>query len=237
MGIAKTMHAIGVYHFYTNDYVAFVAEIGNRFKVNIEARFEDYTLDDMSLEKENEVFNFGFEETYYLTIFTEHYDDELYPKKFSVYNFYDLHIPIQTENEKILTLEFWPNGVTQLRYLPFSNKWQFFIDDLQGINDLYYHSHLEIVEFVLLVRNHMIAIMHKIDCNEVIIWTDADYKTEEEYVYTQYVDRTTTFEELKEAAFQLDGIHLFDFMQVVNQEVKIDSNIYSDLQIAFIDKF
>ena len=225
MGIAKTMHVVGIYHFYTNDYVAFAKEIGTRFKVNIEVRFEDYTDYESTFEKENEVFDFGFEDTCNVTITTQFYDDHLYPNKFKPYNSYVINLPSPFEDDDNLPLEFWPNGLTQLRYLPFSNKWQFFIDDLQGINDHYYRSHLEVLDNILYIRNVMIDIMRRIDCNEVIIWTDADYKTEDEFVFTHYINRTTTMEELKEAVLLLDGIQLFDFMKLANQEIKIDTTI------------
>lgn len=236
MGIAKTMHAIGVYHFYTNDYVAFAKEIGKRVKANIEVRFEDYTINDEMLNKGREVFDNGYKEVLQLNVITDFYNYEN-PTE-GAYIYYVLILPIDLVYQDELCLEFSPNGIFQLYFLPFSSSWSSFINDLKNkTNSLYPAQSDSILKNINRIRSAYINLLQKINSNEIIIWTDYFYQTEEKYLHSQHFTSQISLVELKTAMVELDKLQLFDFMQVVNQEIKIDSTIYSDFQIAFIDKF
>ncbi len=236
MGIAKTMHAIGVYPFYTNDYRAFATEIGKRFKANIEVRFEDYTIDDEMLNKGKKVFDNGFKEMFRLNVIIDFYNYE-HPADGS-YTYYVLTLPIDLIYQNELFLEFCPNGIFQLYFLPFSNSWSSFIHDLKNrINSVFPDQCESILKNINRIRSAYINLLKKIDSNEIIIWTDCHYQTEEKYLHSQQFTSEISMVELKTSMVELDKIQLFYFMQVVNQEIKIDTNVHSDLQIAFIDKF
>ena len=236
MGIAKTIEAIGVYHFYSDDYNQFAREITNRFKVNLKVCFEDYTIEESTYEKENELFSGGFDKTLQLNVITDFNDYEDSMK--GVYTHYLLNIPVDLVYEDELYLEFSRNGVFRLYSLPFSHKWSSFIIDLRDkINSAYPAQNESILKNINRIRNAYINILHKIDCNEIVIWTDTYYQTEEKYFYSHSRRDKISIEDLKHSMTEIDNLQLFDFMKVVNQETKIDTTIYSDLQIAFIDKF
>ena len=238
MGVAKTMNAIGEYDFYSSDFNQFIEKLGNLFKVNIHAGFIDNIYVNGITPKaiEDKYFNFNFSESYnlHVGIFAFHEKKSFTGNKYCQY---ELIIPVQLENEKELTLTFYPNGIFQLDFLPFSNHWQFFVEDIIGITDNYYNSHEEIVSATLKIRECYIEILKKIKCTEVIIWTDAYYKAENELIFNQRFNKKYNFEDVKNLMQKLDGINLVPLMDALNQEIKISSKREWYLDIAFVDKF
>jgi len=151
MGIAKTMNAIGEYDFYSSDYRQFIEKLGELFRVNIRAHFFDQTLaeEEDYTEIEDEYFDFHFSETYNLHV--DHF--EFNKSKLSQENKYcqyELTIPVQMEYENELSLSFYQNRIFQLYFLPCSNYWKFFIEDIIGTNDQNYKSRAEIVSGIFL---------------------------------------------------------------------------------------
>ena len=234
MGIAKTMNAIGDYSFYTNDYIEFAKNLCTRFEINLEVYFVDLTSNYAANDKNDEFIDFKFSKTYKLAVSYYDYDEDK-PDPKNIYCTYEMFIPVDLKYEKELILEFLPNGIFQLCFLPFSNAWRFFIEDIQGINDHYYKSHLEVDEQIQEIRNCYISILKKIDSKEVIIWTHANYKTEDEFLFNQAPNKVDTLDDIKEAIKKLDNITLYNFIDSIKQINKFDNQ--SDLEIAFIDKF
>ena len=236
MGYAKTIEAIGVYNFFSDDYIAFAKEITNRFKVNLKVCFEDNTIEEETSTKRNELIDLGFVETIQLNVITD-FNNNDNPTE-GVYNQYLLSIPVALVYEDELYLEFNRNGVFRLYFLPFSYKWSSFIIDLKDkTNSAYPMQNESILKNINRIRNTYINILQKIDCNEIVIWTDTYYESEEKYFYSKHHNSNISMEELKRSMTEIDNLQLIDFMKVVNQGVEIDSSNYSDLQIAFIDKF
>lgn len=238
MGIAKTMNAIGEYNFYSSDFNQFTEELAQLFCVNIHASFFDYNYANGAEPEdiEDKYLNFNFSETYKLHVGIFSYDEK---KSFpgNKYCQYELTIPVQLENEIELTLTFYPNGIFQLDFLPFSNHWQIFVEDIIGVNDKYYNSHEEIVLAISKIRECYIEILKKIKCSEVIIWTDAHYKTEEEFIFSQSFNTKYVLDDVKNTMQKLDGIYIVPFMDAVNLNLKINSKREWYLDIAFVDKF
>lgn len=238
MGIAKTMNAIGEYNFYSSDFNQFIEKLAHLFCINIHATFfdNDYGNGAEPEDIEDKYLNFNFSETYKLHVGIFSYEKN---KSFPGNNYcqYELTIPVQLEKEHELPLTFYPNGIFQLDFLPFSNHWQFFVEDIIGKNNKYYNSHEEIVLAVSKIRECYIEILKKIKCSEVIIWTDAHYKAEEEFILSQNFNTKYVLDNVKNALQKLDGICIVPFMDAVNKNIKIRSKREWYLDIAFVDTF
>ena len=238
MGIAKTMNAIGEYDFYSSDFNQFTEKLAHLFCVNIHASFFDHNYANGAEPEdiEDKYFNFNFSETYklYVGIFSYNEKKSFHENKYCQY---ELTIPVQLGNENELTLTFYPNGIFQLDFLPFSNYWRFFVEDIIGVSDHFYNSHDEIVSAILKIRECYIEILKKIKCSETIIWTDAHYKTEDKLIFNQRFNKKYNFEEVKNLMQKLDGFNLVPLMDALNQEIKISSKREWYLDIAFVDKF
>lgn len=234
MGIAKTINAIGEYKFYTKDISEFVSIISSKFKVNLQVSIINMTSTFKANEKPDELYDFKFQETYELLINFYDYDDN-HPDPTNTYCTYDLQIPINFKFEKALSLEFYPNGIFQLNYLPFSKRWRFFIDDIKGINDNNYQSRKEVVNEILEIRSCYITISKKIDCKEVVIWTDANYQTEDEFIFNQKPNKLNTLGNIKTALQELDKVTIYDLVESIDHKSQFDNR--SDLNIAFSDTF
>ncbi len=236
MGYANIIEGIGVYNFFSDDYIAFAKEITNRFKVNLKVCFEDNTIEEETPTKRNELIDLGFVETLQLNVITD-FNNYENPTE-GVYNQYLLSIPVDLVYEDELYLEFNRNGVFRLYFLPFSYKWSSFIIDLKDkVNSAYPMQNESILKNINRIRNTYINILQKIECSEIVIWTDTYYQTEEKYFYSKLHNPNISIEDLKYSMTEIDNLQLLDFMKVINQEVKIKSGNFSDLQIAFIDKF
>lgn len=237
MGIAKTMNAIGEYHFYSSDYKQFAEIIGELLSVNIHAHFFDNVEADKEeyADIEEEYFNLQFPETYRLRVEFFNFDEKTNLPE-NRYCVYELKIPVELENESELSLTFYPNGIYQLDFLPFSNYWKFFVEDLIGVNDHYYNTHDEIVSAFLNIRECYIEILGKINCSEIIIWTDAYYQAENEFLYNQEIGKKYYLSDVKKGMEELDGIKIIPFIAAIKQEIKITSQRKDYFDIAFLDK-
>ncbi len=238
MGIAKTMSAVGEYTFYSSNHGKFIEKLGKLFHVNILARFFETTIaeEESFGGIEDKYFDFRFSETFYLDVGFFNYDESALLDK-NKYCIYELRVPVHLEHEDELTLSFNPNGFFQLGFLPFSNYWANFIEDIIGLNDRYHESHEEIVSAIYKIRKCYIEILKMINCSEIIIWTDAYYKTEEKFILDQKINKKNVLNELKKGIKELDGINIVPFMEAINQEIKIKSREKNYLDIAFHDKF
>ena len=229
------MSAVGEYDFYSPDYKGFAKTIANLFHVNLELGFFHYTMKDSYIEKENEFLNFGYKDTYHLEV--SYYDyNEKNPVPAIIYSTYQLTIPVELEHEKSLCLDFGPNNLFSLLYLPFSGNWRFFIEELNGDYDCN-KNHDNIIESKLKIRNCYISILSKINSNKVVLWTDADYKTEEKIIYNDIPFAKNNLNDLIYNLENLDNVKIYNFLEVLNQKISIKEYLNCCLKIAFIDDF
>ena len=234
MGIAKTINAIGKYDFYTFDYIEFANKISSVFNVNLELFFIYYIdeFDEVS-EKENELVDAGYIDTWRLSINYFKINDNLHYEN-NLTCQYDLYIPVDIKYENELMLEFCDNGFFVLNYLPYNISWNFFIEDILGFNDCYFNTKLDFFDNITTVRNAYISIIQKINCSEVILTTDAGYKFEN---YFNPVSENLTLNELIQKMKQEDNINIYNFCEVVNTRLKLESKRNSFLDVALIDNF
>lgn len=238
MGRAKTMNAIGVCDLYSHNYYQFFKKIGQIFKANFNVVYFDNIMADKTnyIEKENEIFNFNFQDTYNVLIYEENYDEStLLPE--NNYGIYELKIPVNLKHENELWLSFFPNGLFHLEFLPFSGLWRFFVEDLIGINDHYYNSHEEIVADILKIRSCYTKIIKRLGCSQVIIWTDGDYNSETKLFENFKPNKHFVFSDIIETMQKLDNLTILPFMDAVNQKINITTKYGNFTDIAFIDKF
>ncbi len=238
MGIAKSISAIGEFGFYSDDYKIFASTIGQFFSANIKARFFDHLCEDEILKKNDEFIDLGKFITLPMTVSFCRYDESK-PSYQNSYCTYEIEIPVQIKYKRNLTLAFIPNGIFELRGLPFSISWYGFIADILGSNDHYYASHKIYVHEILKVRNCYIDILSKINCSEVIIWTDAYYETEDRYIYDIRSNKIDRFQDIVKDIYQLDKITLFNFIGALKQDKGIMNGLQQSVStnVAFWDKF
>lgn len=230
------MEALGEYDFYSPDYRVFVQSVSRIFGVNIEVRFDYDPMKEELIAKENELFNFNYEQTYTLIVWYFQFDENK-PALNNTCQSYELRIPIILFNEDELFFQFLPNGIFRLNFLPFNNLWRFFIEDILGKNDVYYKSHDEVVNQFIQIRNCYIGILSKFDCTRVLIWTEANYNTEGEYLFCQTLDRKNSLSEIVQFLKRLDNITTYNFVEALQQKLEIKSENAGYLDVAFIDNF
>jgi hypothetical protein len=236
MGIAKTICAFGTFDFYSSDYKKFVVTLGQLLKVNIEVKFLSNSSDeDFLSDKENEIFDFNFAQTYYLTV-TYDEIDRGNSNPDNLYVLYNLYIPLDFSNQNELDLEFGPNGIFFIIFLPFDNHWKFFVEDILGKNDHYYDTHAEIVENIMKIRESYVENLRRINCSEIIIWTDGWFKSED-FLFDNSSDKKYSFDDVVDQISVIDDIVFYNFMEVVGHKVEIESKRHDFLDIAFIDRF
>jgi hypothetical protein len=229
MGVLKNMYAVSEFEFYSSDYKLFTQILAMRYNVNLEIALN--TNDD---DTKLELFDFGYSQMYVLEI-NEHEYKKPWKTENNHYYLYRLKIPVDLQNESQLELEFYPNGICKLNFIPFSNYWSFFINDLLGINDHYYQNHIEIIQNINNIRNCYISIFEKINASKVVIYPDAHYKTEDKYIYTHAYGRITKLSDFINSLNKLDKVICYNFMGVVKQKVNICN--MKPIQIAFTDNF
>lgn len=235
MGIAKTINALGEYNLYSADYITFVETISRLFKVNLSVSFcANIDEEGTEYDRENEFFDFNQNEVYRLTVNFWKIDDNKPLQPNNVYCDYEMIIPVNLEYEKELLLQLYSNGIFQLNFIPLSNMWQFFIGDILGVNDHYHNSHLEVVKEKNKIRNCYINILKKLNCNRVILWTDAYYKTEGEIT-----EPNKTLNDLIKHMQDTDKLKIYNFADILNQKIMIIRDNKNDgyLDIALLDNF
>ena len=190
---------------------------------------------DTEYDKEEEYFDVGVSETYKLTVNYYVNDDGPLLQPDNVYRDYELQIPVHFEYEEELLLELFANGIFQLNFIPFNNAWQHFIGDIIGENDHHYNSHREVVDEIINIREGYIDILQKIECKQVILWTDAYYKTLQKIEYSTS-EPILTLKEIMTYMKEVDNMRLYNFLDALNGKVTIVSEINDRyLDIALID--
>ncbi len=238
MGMNKSLSAVGEYDFYTADYQVFARTIANIFQVNIEAIFHDHTDNNDFADKADEVFDFQYDKQASLNVYRTLYDyKDKTGLKYISYQFY-LHCDYYGE-ELLLFFDFQPNGIFEVDITPlFFGVWQFFIEDILGWNDKYYHNLQESIETATQLRNFYIPIFQKMNCNEIILWTDANYTCQDELLTFQIPDRKNTFADIVAKLTELDEVSLYNYVEILAQ---LHPNIFPKrdncTDIAFIDRF
>ena len=234
MGICKNMKALGEYDFYSPDYEVFIKTLGGIFKTNFKITYKEYCFDQYNIETENELFDFGSENCLTMSISYCKYDEQKPSVKENIYPTYCLTFPVSLEYTKSLDLEFMPNGIFEFDDVPFSGHWKFFIEDIQGDGQ---GSGYKFIKYILDVRDCYINILKSINCLEVIIWTDAYYKTEEEILFCPIPQTKHTLLEIKNYMTNLDGIKFYRFIDALSRRVEIKRQTDYYTNVAFIDYF
>jgi hypothetical protein len=234
MGLAKTMVVLGAFDFYTPNYTDFTAIIGAKLEANLELEF--YFDTETEIQKSNETHNFGFEKTYIMQITYNDYDVES-PVLYGIYCTYCVLIPVQFKYEDQVDIEFLPNGIFNIQRLPFSNHWCFFIEDMIENDNSCYNTDSEAITNIVELRHFYIAIFKKMNCNTALIWTDAQYKTEDRYVFNPVPNTKNTVADLADALRTLDNVKIYNFRDVLAQKIAIQSSRVHYLDIALSDYF
>ncbi len=234
MGIGKTICAIGEYDFFTRDYLAFAKIISDMFQVNVTISFVFYPgekSDIRYIEMEDEFHDFNKELNYRLTVFLLDCEDSSLENKLKQVNCYELMIPIELEDEKEFLIEFNSYGIFELKYIPYSSAWRFFIEDIVE------HNFNLTVFKIPKIRNKYIEVLSCINCKEVVLWTDAYYKTEgmidsdnEEYKKLSITDVITSL-------VDVDKVTVYHFADVVNQKKIIKSQSIDYYDVVLLDRF
>ncbi|MGI6321576.1 MAG: hypothetical protein ACOXZK_11650 [Bacteroidales bacterium] len=239
MSSTKTMNALGVYTFYSQDYLTFIKSISEMFNVNIDAYFSPFfenEEEEKQYEIEDQLFDFGKKETYRLAVYFLKFDAQK-PVENNLYCSYGLYLPVDFEYEKELFLEFYATGVFHLQFLPFNTTWKFFIEDIIGLSDHYYQSEMEIIEEVKTIRNKYIDILAKIDCKEVILWTDSYYKTEYYIEDANDFETKLSFNDIINCLKDTDNLTIYNFAQVLGRKIKIENSKYNYTDVVLYDNF
>lgn len=233
MGIAKGIYALGEYDFYTNDYLAFVKSISMFFNINVEVEvFDNNENLSTNWDKNFEYFEFGKNDTYRLTV--DYYkikkNKPTIPE--NIYCKYTMTIPVDFEDEKELYISFFSNGIFELKFIPLSNVWFFFIEDILGYNNHHFGSFEGVMKEKSKIRNGYIDILKKINCTKVVIWTYAQYETE-----NKISEPNKSLQDIIKYMYDLDNIKLYNFVDVLNRKIEIKSDHYSYLDVALMDNF
>ncbi len=196
--------------------------------------FANIDEENTEYDRENEYFDFKQNVDYKLTVNYWKIDDDKPLKSSNIYCDYELSIPVDFEYGKEMLLEFYCNGLFQLNFIPLSNMWHFFIRDIIGENNHLYDSYFEAIQEKLKVRKGYIDILSKINCDKVILWTDAYYKAEGEVSLPNQ-----TLEDLMHFMRENDKIKFYNFAEVLNKTVEIISDMKNNyfIDIALIDYF
>jgi hypothetical protein len=236
VGRAKIMMAFGEYSFYSPDYKLFTKELSSLYQVNFTVRLNDCIIDGNEIEFKEEFYDYNYHDTLVLIVNQYKYDESK-PMQGNHYNAYELEIPVDLSNEKELTIEFLPNGIFEIRYLPFSNLWRFFIEEIKGEHDCEWYPHSIIMDNIVQIRNCYIHILDRINCEKVIVWTDGDYETCDQYFCSQKPGRIHKLDDIISIMIKLDKFKIFNFVDSVLQRIEIPDDNKNYMNIAFLDEF
>ncbi len=235
MGIGKDMKALGEYDFYSSDYKVFLSSLGSLLDSNFTIILRDYMVNgNFDIDQTHEFFDLGKPNSLDVSIAYLNFDENKPSTEDNIYSCYTVTFPVSLEHSKKLDIEFMPDGIFQMDDIPFSGTWNFFIQNIQGVGQ---GAGEDFIKYVLSVRECYINILNKIGCQEVIIWTDAYYKTEEEILFCPNPNKKHTLTEMAKYLKDLDNIIFYNFLDVVMQNVIIESQSDWYLNVAFIDNF
>lgn len=238
MGMNKSLSAVGEYDFYSADYQVFAQKLASIFQVNIKATFHDYTDNNEFANKANEVFDFQYNKQESLYVHHSFFDHQ--KESGLTYINYQLYLHCDYYGEELfLRFDFQPNGIFEVSITPlFFAVWHFFIEDILGWNDAKYHNLQEAIETATQLRNFYIPLFKSMNCNEIILWTDANYTCHDELLIFQIPNRKNTFADIVAKLTELDEVTLYDFVEILAQ---LHPNIFPKYDnctdIAFIDRF
>ncbi len=238
MGMNKSLSAVGEYNFYSADYQVFAQKLASIFHVNIEVAVHGYTDENEFPNKANEVFDFQYDKQEYLDVYRTLYDhQEATGSSYFSYQF-DLHCDYYGE-ELLLFFDFQPNGIFEVDITPrFFAVWHFFIENILGWNDKYYHNYQESIETATQLRNFYIPLFKSMNCTEIILWTDANYKSYDELLTFQIPNRKNTFADIITKLTELDEVTLYNYVEILSQlHPEINPKYENCTDIAFIDRF
>ena len=211
MSRGKTFQAFGVYDFYTSDAYSFLNHLSQRFKANI--RFQVNNLSNCAPAMPEEgLVDTGFETT--IGVSLNYYNaDEKDPLPEGVYLTYEARFDVTILDEEELFLEFLPNGVFHLCYLPFGTTWHFFIAALAG--DALYTNRDDTIKQLLEVRKAYARLLQPLAAKKLLHFTNAGYEFEAAIRYCYEKGQTFSIEVIIEAARQKDHLQVFTFSDLL----------------------
>ena len=231
MGVSKTFNALGECTLYTADYVAFAQKIAEVFEVNVKMFFLPYIdEEDTEYEKPPELFDFGKDETYTLVVNFWKIDDSALLHPDNIYVDYELNIPYDYHVQNEMLLNFYQGGIIQLQFIPYESFWRFLIERITGKTRVENTTQLELIQDLINVRNLYIPIFHKLNCNQVVIWTDAYYKTED-----KITKPNLSLKQIMKFMEEVDNIQLYNFLDVLHKKTVLISNNDMCHDVALID--
>lgn len=235
MGLGRLIHATGEYDFYTADHQQFVPALAHRLQANINLHVHDSTGKTGYSDKQDQLFPYHYPVTYQL--FARYSDYNLDdPETPFLHCIYEMDIPLHLRGAIEFSLEWLPNGLFVLSPLPFNSTWWYFIYDLLGKHDAAYPSQKELVAGILEVRHQYKNLLAKINCTEVLLFTEANYKTEHRYLFNHAPGRKTSLTDLKQQFPLLDQVTLYDFMDVLHQRETIPDKEMNFFDVVLVDR-
>ena len=132
-----------------------------------------------------------------------------------------------------IQLNFVPNDIFTIDSLNFDDYWTYFLDKIQEKRPAYKLAHTLFLKRILDIRNAYIQILNKIKCNRIIIFTDANYKTEHDFTHNIQPNITSNFKQIIHQFEIEDKVKLYNFIQILEQKTEFDGCY----DIAFIDTF
>jgi hypothetical protein len=231
MGIAKSIEAYGIYHYYSPDINIFLSKLAELTASNFEVTLLDLECD---MVYENKLFDFGNKQTLPITILQSEYQFQntklLLPS-------YTLKYPIIYEYEHELEIDFHPNQVCNVVFLTFEHLWKTFIEVLRfKIHEKQATRQLSIDRYNTL-RSEYSRILKSLKIESILIITHANYKIVELVEPEKY--NVPEFQNILEEAVKMDDFTIFDFEEILfaenRNQLPVNFLILDELKIAFRD--
>lgn len=218
--MAKTIYLLGKYSFYSTDYSAFIENVANLFKCNIRYTIDKYTFYDNDEVIDSFYKDYGYNKEVkilvcYIPI------DEKNPSIENSYIVYDVEIAVENKIDLIYYFSFNPNGFFLVSSIPFNSTWDFFIEELSGMNLQYYNfSYKEMASSIIETRETYINFLKLIDCKKVIILSDYLNGIVEEFEYPPLNEKSSIDEMLK-FIINRYSVKPLILMDILEQRIKI----------------
>lgn len=112
-----------------------------------------------------------------------------------------------------MLLNFYQGGIIQLQFIPYESFWRFLIERITGKTRVENTTQLELIQDLINVRNLYIPIFQKLNCNQVVIWTDAYYKTED-----KITKPNLSLKQIMKFMEEVDNVQLYNFLDVLHKK-------------------
>ena len=209
MGIGKNIEGVGISDIYHPNPEQFIRNVSERFKVNV-----DYYLDG---DKQNLQSDSSFVQSI-----------SVRSSRSEKLRSYDIDFPI-ADPEKEFSFSFYPNNVFSFMHIPFVNGWGFFIADLFG-DYLGTQSKEDFQKEWQAVRSLYLPLMECLNCQQLLITTDAGYNWEWEIFFSERFGKKYSFQDL------LDCVKKLDWLQILSLTEAFDFKLCDTLRKLYDEK-